>query len=171
MTECNIRLKIYDNVSNVMTRYGHTVFASLDGNIVFPPSASTSDHVMRPLPRTRAPVQNLECVACMMYATISVSTFLCVSLVDFLANWISYVEHCYQWRGIFFESFPCSRLQMFVKGTGDIISGAMSNHACIYCTEHKNDRFNMSKDETLYIVQGCVHKPLVNLPMENVIIN
>ena len=38
MTECNIPLKIYDNVSNVLTRYGHTVFASLDRNIAFSPS-------------------------------------------------------------------------------------------------------------------------------------
>ena len=62
MTECNIPLKIYDNVSNVLTRYGHTIFASLDRNIAFPPSASTSDRVMSHLPMTRASVQNLECV-------------------------------------------------------------------------------------------------------------
>ena len=69
------------------------------------------------------------------------------------------------------------------------MSGATSNHACIYCTVHKNDRFDMSKDETLYNVpplsrtnedlvkcalahsHSCVHKPLVNLPLQNVIID
>ena len=38
MTQCNIPLKIYDNVSNVLTRYGDTVFASLDRYIAFPMS-------------------------------------------------------------------------------------------------------------------------------------
>ena len=71
------------------------------------------------------------------------------------------------------------------------MSGATSNNACIYCKVSKSERWDMSKPECFYTDQefdsvrsieemqslyltnsfGCKHLPLINLPLENVIVD
>jgi hypothetical protein len=71
------------------------------------------------------------------------------------------------------------------------LSGATSNHACVWCTVHKDERWNMSHDleyynspplkrtlEEMHRLAGktkqnfcCVHKPLLDIELSHVILD
>lgn len=69
------------------------------------------------------------------------------------------------------------------------MKSATSDYACIWCEIHKKDRFDMTKPQDYYLGENitrtlekvkdcakknkcsCVHQPLLDIPLENVVLD